>query len=196
MELIEAAFMFHGHRCPAMPLGFRAGQAAMEALGVKRAKNKELMILAETGNDHAMGCFLDGVMAATGCTYGKSNIKKLYYNKLAFTLIETGTGRSVRVSVKPDFLDKAFESPFIKERMRGVQPQDIPQEIAEPQIEKILTMPQEAFLEIGDEKVVEVEMPKGSFDAWRCDACGEMTFINKLRKTPDGDLVCIPCSGE
>jgi formylmethanofuran dehydrogenase subunit E len=27
-------------------------------------------------------------MSATGCTYGKSNIEKRYYNKMAFTLID------------------------------------------------------------------------------------------------------------
>ncbi len=28
-------------------------------------------------------------MTATGCTYGKSNIQKLYYSKMAFTLIDS-----------------------------------------------------------------------------------------------------------
>jgi formylmethanofuran dehydrogenase subunit E len=45
----EAAMVFHGHKCPAMPLGYRAAQAAMRALGVERAEDKELHVIAETG---------------------------------------------------------------------------------------------------------------------------------------------------
>lgn len=56
-ELYDMALKFHGHRCPAMPLGLRAGLAAMRVLGVERSKDKELMVLAETGKGHAAGCF-------------------------------------------------------------------------------------------------------------------------------------------
>jgi formylmethanofuran dehydrogenase subunit E len=42
---------------------------------------------------------------------------------------------------------------------------------------------------------VEVKKGKAIFTAERCAACGELTFVNKLRETEEGDLVCIPCSG-
>jgi formylmethanofuran dehydrogenase subunit E len=129
-EYFETGLKFHGHKCPAMPMGLRAGVAAMKALAVERSKDKELFVEAETGSGHAAGCFLDGVMTATGCTYGKSNIKKLYYSKMAFTLIETKTGRAVRVSLKPEFFEKALNSPFVQERKKGVPPQDIPASMA------------------------------------------------------------------
>jgi len=61
-EYFEIGVKFHGHKCPAMPMGLRAGLAAMKALGVERASNKELMIYSETGKGHAAGCFLDGLM--------------------------------------------------------------------------------------------------------------------------------------
>lgn len=111
-DLFEAGMKFHGHKCPAMPMGLRAGLAAMTALGVERSQDKELRLISETGEGHAAGCFLDGLMTATGCTYGKSNIKKLYYNKMAFTLIEAKSGRAVRVSLKPEFFSKALNSPL------------------------------------------------------------------------------------
>ncbi len=78
-EVFESGLAFHGHKCPAMPMGIRAGLTAMKALGVERSQGKELRVISETGEGHAAGCFLDGLMVATGCTYGKSNIKKLYY---------------------------------------------------------------------------------------------------------------------
>ncbi|GAB4177829.1 MAG: FmdE family protein [Geothermobacteraceae bacterium] len=193
-DLFETGMKFHGHKCPAMPMGLRAGLAAMKALGVERAQDKELQILAETGEGHAAGCFVDGVMTATGCTYGKSNIKKLYYNKMAFTLIDSKTGRSVRVSVKPGFFEKALNSPFVQQRKAGVPPQDIPAEIADPLVNNILSMPEENFLDIGEIQHVEVPQGKGCFDAKPCARCGELTFVNKLQDSPDGP-VCIPCAG-
>ena len=41
------AFDFHGHKCPATPMGLRAGLAAMKTLGVERSKDKELKVFAE-----------------------------------------------------------------------------------------------------------------------------------------------------
>ena len=190
------AMKFHGHKCPAMPLGLRAGFSAMRALGVERAKDKELRVWSETGKGHAAGCFLDGIMAATGCTYGKANIEKLYYSKMAFTLIDTKSGRAVRVSLDPDFFsEKALKSPFVQKRKAGVPPQDIPPEITDPIVERVLTIPEDEFLNVGEIENVEVGRAKGLFEVKRCEICGEVAFINKVRLTPDGKLACIPCSG-
>ena len=194
-ETFETGMKFHGHKCPAMPMGLRAGLAAMEKLGVTRSSDKELYMKAETGRGHAAGCFLDGLMMATGCTYGKSNIEKLYYNKMAFTLIDTETNRAVRVSLKPDFFEMALNSPFVKKREAGIRPQDIEPEVTDPLVERILGLPESDFLDIGEIQEVDIAKGKGLFKAKRCEQCGEMTFINKLRIWPDGKMVCIPCSG-
>jgi len=193
--VFDTALKFHGHKCPAMPMGLRAGLAAMKALGVERSQDKELRVEAETGKGHAAGCFLDGLMSVTGCTYGKSNIKKLYYNKMAFTLIEQKTGRAVRISIKPGFFEKALNSPFVQNRKAGVPPQDIEPEITGPLVEKILSLPDEKFLDIGEIHTVNIEKTKGLFEAKPCEKCGELTFVNKLRVGRDGKLLCIPCSG-
>lgn len=194
-ELYEIGMKFHGHKCPAMPMGLRAGMAAMRALGVERAQDKELFVIAETGKGHAAGCFLDGVMTATGCTYGKSNIQKRYFNKMAFTLVDQRTGRAVRVSLKPDFFEKALASPFVQQRKAGVAPQDIAPEIAGPLVDRILSIDESAFLDIGEIHSEVVKKGKGVFEARRCAVCGEVTFVNKLRLTEDDKLVCIPCYG-
>jgi len=194
-ELFETGMKFHGHKCPAMPMGLRAGLAAMKTLGVERSRDKELVMKSETGKGHAAGCFLDGLMMATGCTYGKSNIEKLYYNKMAFTLIDTKTGRSVRVSLKPDFFEKALGSPFVQKRKAGVPPQDIEPELTDPLVNRILGLPESEFLDIGAIQEVEVKKGKGLFEAKACEKCGELTFVNKLRMGSDGKTVCIPCSG-
>lgn len=194
-EILDVGLKFHGHKCPAMPLGIKAGLAAMKALGVERSQDKELSVTSETGKGHAAGCFLDGIMVATGCTYGKSNIQKQYFNKMAFTLTDQQSGRSVRVSLKPGFFEQALQSPFVQQRKAGVPPQDIPADVADPLVNRILGLTDEQFLDIGDIQIVEVKKGKGVFTAKRCAKCDELTFVNKLRETEDGDLVCIPCSG-
>ena len=191
-EEFEPAMAFHGHKCPAMPLGLRAAQAAMKALGVSRARDKELRIVSETGEDHAAGCFLDGLMFATGCTYGKSNIEKLCYNKMAFTLIDVAGKRSVRVRVKDEFFGNMLDSPFVERRKAGVAPQDIPVEIADPLVDNVLGMPEETFLEVGPVRAHEFRKASGCFETDLCAKCGERVFVNKLTQTDSGP-VCIPC---
>lgn len=193
-EVFTTGLKFHGHKCPAMPMGLRAGIAAMKALGVERSKDKELFMKAETGKGHAAGCFLDGLMTATGCTYGKSNIEKLYYNKMAFTLIDTRTGRAVRVSLKPGFFENALKSPFVQKRKAGVPPQDIEPEIVNPILERVKGLPEYEFLDIGEVHTVDIKKSKGLFEVRRCESCGEVTFVDKLRVSPDGKTVCMSCS--
>ncbi len=196
-ELFDVGLKFHGHKCPAMPMGLRAGMAAMRVLGVERSQDKELLLESETGKTHAAGCFLDGLMTATGCTYGKSNIQKLYYNKMAFTLIEVATGRSVRVSLKPGFLEQSVQSPFVQKRKEGILPQLIPAEITDPLVSRIMSLPEEQFLEIGE--VVVRTMPpkqKSCFDVKRCGICGDAVFTDKLTEKDDGTAICIPCGAK
>lgn len=44
--------LLHGHKCPAMPMGLRAGIAALEKLGVERAADGQLTALVEIDRDH------------------------------------------------------------------------------------------------------------------------------------------------
>ena len=193
-ELLNQAIYFHGHKCPAMPLGLRAGLKAMEVLGVKRSQDKELYVISETGKGHAVGCFLDGIMFITGCTYGKANIEKRYWDKMAITLIDTKKQKAVRVSLKPEFLAKALNSPFVAQRKKGVLPQDVPFEILKPLLDNILTMPDENFLNVSEIFAYPWEKKPGCFTAVPCTTCGELTFEKALR-IKDGKPVCIPCSG-
>jgi formylmethanofuran dehydrogenase subunit E len=189
-ELFELGLKFHGHKCPAMPMGIRAGLAAMNVLGVKRSLDKELVVESETGEGHAAGCFVDGVMVSTGATFGKSNIKKLNYSKMAFTLIDTTTDRAVRVSLKPEFFEKALASPFVQKRKEGVLPQDIPAEITQPQVDRILSLPEAEFLNISEVFAKKLPKGKGNFETKRCAMCKEAVFTDKLNK----NMLCIPCS--
>ncbi|NPV89493.1 MAG: formylmethanofuran dehydrogenase [Firmicutes bacterium] len=192
-DYLEVGLAFHGHKCPAMPLGLRSGAAALNALGVERSKDKELFLLAETGDDHAAGCFVDGLMTATGCTYGKSNINKTFYGKMAFTLVDTRTQKAIRVQLKPDFFANMLKSPFVEQRKKGVLPQDIPSEVVEPLVNRILNLPEEEFLTISQVSDYPFEKKKGIFETALCEECGERTFVHKLQDV-NGKKFCIPCA--
>jgi formylmethanofuran dehydrogenase subunit E len=192
-ELFQMGVAFHGHRCPAMPMGLRAGLTAMEKLGVGRAQDKETYVISETGKGHAAGCFLDGIMAATGCTYGKSNIEKKYWNKMAFTLVDTKNGKAVRVGLKPEFFEKALQSPFVQQRKQGVSPQDVPPEVLKPLLDNVLSMPVEKFLDVSEVFDHPWVGGKACFETVRCDGCGEAVFTNAVTER-DGKTLCGGCS--
>lgn len=194
-DFFDLGLQFHGHKCPAMPMGLRAGAAAMNALGVSRAQDKELILLAETGDDHAAGCFVDGLMTVTGCTYGKSNIKKSYEGKMAFTLVDTLAGKAVRVQLKPEFFGNMLNSPFVQRRKQGILPQDIPAEVTDPLVNGILAKPEADFLEISPVFNYQVTKKKGNFETELCESCGERVFVNKLTEK-DGKKVCLKCAGK
>ena len=192
-EYLDVGLKFHGHKCPAMPLGLRAGAAAMNALGVTRSQDKELMLVVETGDDHAAGCFADGLMTVTGCTYGKSNARKTYYGKMACTLIDTRRNKAVRVQLKPEFFAKMLNSPFVQQRKQGVLPQDVPADITDPLVNGVMTRAEAEFLDIGPVTDFSFTRPKGTFETDLCQACGERVFVTRLREV-NGRKLCIPCA--
>ncbi len=114
---------------------------------------------------------------------------------MAFTLIDMKGKRAVRVSLKPDFFEGALNSPFVQQRAQGVEPQDIAPEVVDPLVERILSLPEDRFLEIGEIQAVAPPKAQGTFETRRCARCGEVTSVNRLRLTEAGEFVCIPCSG-
>jgi formylmethanofuran dehydrogenase subunit E len=192
VEIPEWAFEFHGHKCPAMPIGYRAGLTAMAKLGVEKASNKELYLLCENGPAHAAACFLDGVMCSTGCTYGKGIAEKLNYGKNAITLVDLKTKRAVRVSMKPSFFEKALNSEFVQLRKQNVHPKDIKAEVLTPLIENITKMDETMMFSVGDIFEMDIQLQKGTFEWHNCSVCHEVVFDN-VSETIDGKVMCKPC---
>jgi formylmethanofuran dehydrogenase subunit E len=189
----EWVFEFHGHKCPAMPIGYRAGLTALEKLGVEKASNKELYLFCENGPAHAAACFLDGVMASTGCTYGKGIAEKLNYGKNAIVLVDLKTKRAVRVSMRPEFFEKALNSEFVKLRKQKIEPRDIKPELVLPLIENVQQLDENVLFTVSEVFQKEVQLPKGTFDWHNCSICNEIVFDNQS-KIIDGSRVCVPCA--
>ena len=191
-ELLKMAMAFHGHKCPAMPLGIRAALAAMDKLGAQRASNSELYLISESGKQHAMSCFVDGLQAATGCTYGKYNIEKRYHDKLAFTLIDRTRSKAVRVMLKPGFQAKALQSEFVKQRQAGVPATQIPAAITDPLVERVWTLPAEQMFDISEPFDYHMTQPPTVFRTETCSKCGALVFEKGVR-LHEGQPVCQEC---
>jgi len=194
-SLLELGLAFHGHKCPAMPLGLRAGLAALEALGVQRARNSELVALVELDQDHCATCFGDGVQVATGCTFGKGNIQKLHYGKWGVTLIDKKRGKAVRVVPRAEVMERTKQSEFIALRKKGVPPTQISAEIVNPMVEAVMSAPVDQILKVGP--AVDYEWHDGphTFDTAVCPKCGEFVVERNMR-VKDGQAVCIPCASQ
>ena len=119
------AFDYHGHRCPFVPLGYRLGEVALREIGIERARDETAYTLMEIGVGHPQTCLSDGVMIATGCTFGKLLIERLGYGKLTMVPHQPGKG-VVRVSVLPEFQDEPGREEFVDYRRRGVPASQIP----------------------------------------------------------------------
>lgn len=194
-QILEASFIIHGHVCGGMPLGFLAGLKSLQVLGAEREANMAKIVFVETGSGHAAGCFADGVQMATGCTFGKGLIQRTEYGKWALTLVERGTKRAVRVSVKPEVMKKSFESPFVKMRQQGTPPTDVPLDISRPLVEGLLGRKTEELLFVSE--IFEYTLPAvaaPSFKLVTCEGCGEVVAENKAR-LKDNEIFCQPCSG-
>ncbi len=192
-EFLKAGQLLHGHKCPAMPLGLRAGAAAMNVLAVPRAKDKDLFAILELGEDHCAHCFADGVQMITGCTFGKGNIRKVAYGKFGLTLVERATGRAVRVVPRSQAQMGMKQTKFFQEyRMKGVPASKVPDEVVEPLIHQVMSAPEDQLLSVGAEHKLDLEKKSETFATAVCDSCGEMVVETYLRVAGE-KRVCIPC---
>lgn len=194
-DVLIKTFEFHGHICWASAIGARAGLAALRALGVSRAKTSaDLHCIIEIGNNHGAQCFADGVQVSTGCTFGKYNIEKAGWGKLAFTLIDKKNEKSVRVSYKPTRHKQIAESAFMKKRALGVPPSEIPEEEAWEMVNVLWDAPQDEVLSIEEVKPHPWEDYGEIMGLKPCDSCGELVSVAYLRVVGEKHM-CIPCSG-
>jgi formylmethanofuran dehydrogenase subunit E len=189
----EPGLLFHGHKCPAMPMGLRVGAAAMNRLGVERAADGQLVALIELGDNHCATCFADGIQVVTGCTFGKGNIQKLHYGKWGLTLIDKKRQKSVRVAPTAEAMLSNKQSTFFTEyREKGVPASLVPAEHVEPLVDKVMNAPQDQLMVVGDVVDHPWQDSPHSFASFVCDLCGEMT-AEPYGRIWGAKKVCIPC---
>lgn len=192
-ELLEMGLKFHGHKCPAMPMGLKAGVYAMEKLGVERAKDGQLLAILELDEEHCATCFADGVQVATGCTYGKGNIRRTGYGKWGLTLVDKKNKKAVRVVPKAEVMMKNKGTKFMEMRKSGTPASQVPEDVVKPLFEGVVAADPKDILNAGEVFAYELKENPHTFETMVCSQCGEMV-VERNTRVKGGKIVCIPCS--
>ena len=192
-DSLTAGPQFHGHKCPAMPMGLRVGAAAMNALGVERACDGQLVALVEIGENHCATCFADGIQMITGCTFGKGNIVRLNYGKWGVTLVDKAKGRAVRVTPRAEAMLANKKTTFFTEyREKGIPASNVPADVVDPLVKRVMGAPENDLLNLGEPFDYEWKESPHAFDGFVCEECGEMT-VEVYGRVHGDKKVCIPC---
>jgi formylmethanofuran dehydrogenase subunit E len=193
-EWLEFGQKFHGHKCPAMPNGLRVAETAMKVLGVERTGDSFLHAIVEIGENHCATCFADGVQVMTGCTFGKGNIERSHKGKWGLTLIDKRTGRAVRVVPKAEVMMQTKNTSFFKDyRMKGVPPTQVPEEVVEPLINKVMNAPREMIMDVSEVFEYKWKEKPHTFNSIVCESCGEMV-VAEYTKNVNGKKLCKDCA--
>ena len=195
-DWLEFGQKFHGHKCPAMPMGLRVGAAAMNKLGIERAKDGQIVAFVDLGDDHCATCYGDGLQVIMGTTFGKGNLKKTHKGKWAVTVVDKTTNKAVRVTPKAEAMLNNKKTAFFTDyRMLGKPASTVPAEIVDPLVTSVMNAPDDKLLNISSIFEYILEPKKDSFDGFVCEECGEMTVMEYGRIK--GDMkVCIDCAAK
>ena len=180
-ELLQRASARHDHLCPRQVLGVRMGMYAAALLELPLPQtDKRVLTLIETD-----GCFADGVAVATGCELGHRTLRLVDFGKVAATIIDTQTGRAVRIAPTLDSREQAGKlAGEGTSRWRGyldayqVLPDDV------------LFTAEEVTLNFSVEAVLSKHGPRVT-----CAHCGE-EIINEREVIADGETLCRACAGD
>ncbi len=164
-EIYKEAGRLHGHYCPGLASGVRAGLTAAEILNVNPEENQHLWCIYEKP-----ACFADGVQWTFNTSVGKGNLIYHPTGKAVFSFYDGDSGKSVRLSLKNLGLNMSRDE----------------------QTEYILNAPAEELFDIGETRLPcpqrKARVPYGI-----CDCCGEETDKDKLI-LKDGKKLCMDCA--
>jgi formylmethanofuran dehydrogenase subunit E len=181
-EHLAEAIATHGHLCPGQVLGVRMALRGCLELGLDpddRADRRRLIVYVETDR-----CAAEALESVTGCKLGKRTLKHMDYGKVAATLVDTQTGRAVRVVARDDARDKVkaycngdCETPLAQLTAYQKMPDDD------------LLIVQRVWVDIPPE-----DLPGRPLRRVKCEACGESVSDGR-EVIVNGRVLCRACSG-
>ncbi len=192
LPFIRCGTLAHGHLCPPLVLGTRAGAAAMERLGVGRAVERELLAIVELGSDHYAQGFADGVQFVTGCTFGKELIFRLPHGKAGVQLVDQARDRAVRVTVRPETIGRLEETEWFRACQSSGQFANGSDQLAGPTADALLSVPEDSLFTFSPVFPLGLDRPSPTFESVRCDSCGE-SVLAPYAPVIDGQRLCAVC---
>jgi formylmethanofuran dehydrogenase subunit E len=195
--LLKKAGELHGHFCPYVALGVRAGYTALRMLGIEQNLGMEEVIAIVEANN----CFSDGIQMTTGCSFANN---ALIYHDLGKTAVTVAKrdGSAVRVAVRANYsasFDERYpEAHELFEKIVTNREEPTPEEqerLSELWAEtsyKQLGLPEEEIFTV-ERKRIELPAYAPIHDSAICAVCGESVMETKARLR-DGEPVCIACA--
>lgn len=188
---------FHGHFCPGLSSGVYASVNGMKKLSVFFSDGMEnLIAITETNN-----CFVDGIQAVTGCTFGNNSL--IYYDigKTAVTFVLRGKEMGVRIRMKPDFHEilserypefSALFNKVVKERVGTEEDMDAFKIKGREASFGLFSIPFDSLFDC-----TEVEIKKLAYapilNSITCENCGEQFMASKAVRRGNA-VFCKQCS--
>jgi len=179
--ILRESAKHHLHLCPRQILGARIGLAGMKSLGFDESPTKKhMLVITETD-----GCFVDGIIAATGCTVGHRTLRVEDYGKVAATFVDTKTNHAVRVSPVLDIRQRACA--FAPEESRRYFSQMCAYQVMS---DDEMFVVREVALNTPVEQIISRPGVRVN-----CDICGE-EILNEREIKHEEMTMCRSCAGD
>ena len=196
--LLKKAGELHGHFCPYVALGVRAGYTALKALGIERNLGMEEVIAIVEANN----CFSDGIQMTTGCSFANN---ALIYHDLGKTAVTVAKrdGQAVRVAVRAEYstsFDERYpEAQALFDKIVARREEPTPDERA--QLSQLWAQTSYRQLDVPEEEIFTVEKKQIDLPPYApilnsaiCAICGESVMETRAR-LQNGEPICMACAG-
>jgi len=180
----DGVIAFHGHFCPGLAFGIRAGEWAIREFG--RATDEEIVAVVESDM-----CAVDAIQYLVGCTFGKGNFIFLDYGKNAYSFFRRSDGKAARLMTRGGLLLDLRE----QENSLATDDAEGREQIRRLMIERIMQSDFETIFSVGP---AQIAMPEKAriHKSIPCDACGELTMATRILCDPEltgGRNLCVQC---
>jgi formylmethanofuran dehydrogenase subunit E len=195
--LLCKAGELHGHFCPYVALGVRAGYLALTALGIEQNLGmEEVLAIVETNN-----CFSDGIQVVTGCTFANNALIYRDLGKTAVTVAKRD-GAAVRVALRADYNDgfdtRYPEAAALFAKIVRDRQQPTPEE--QTRLMELWAETSAGQLDVSAEELFTVQPRQIEVPAYApilasatCALCGESIMESRARLV-NGQPACLACS--
>ena len=106
---LKLAVEFHGHLGPYLVLGLMMGRIAVGKYGFRKYFGTQVEISG--ASKPPKSCLIDGIQLATGCTYGKANLKRVGGQAVSALFREVDSGRELRITLQPELVKRLARLP-------------------------------------------------------------------------------------
>jgi len=188
-EQIRRVVEFHGHWCPGLAIGLRAGELALAEFG--RAGDEEVVAAVETDM-----CGVDAIQVLTGCTFGKGNLLHRDHGKMAFTFYRRRDGKALRFLFVGDGPEGRGEemAALVRKRSAGSLGAGEAERLERLREERAEWIMGAEACDLFRVQPVAGPVPRRAhlMESLVCEECGEKTMESRTGCF-DGRILCLPC---